>query len=115
MENKAIVSTGSIVGDSDNLPEFYVDGVSASFFGAPVSKITFHSVREVTDEGNEVRVPKIRLTMPTGSLIDFCRTVLALGAANTEALESGFDMNKEQVKRLLDGISIPPKVTKALE
>jgi hypothetical protein len=112
MENNSIVSKGYIVGDPDDLPEFYVDGVSNSFFGAPVSKITFHSVRDMTDEGNEVRVPKIRITMPTGSLIEFCRTVLALGVANTEALESGFEMNKEQIGRLLDGISISPIVKK---
>lgn len=107
MESKQLSSTGFILGEVENIPEYYVDGITSSFLGSPVSKITFHSVKELTDEGKEVRNPRVRLVIQTGALVEFCRTILAIGTANTEALQSGFEQNKAQLGLLLQGIEVP--------
>lgn len=107
MEYKQLQSNGFVAVENDHLPEYYVDGVSTSFLGTPVSKITFHSVKELGDDGKEVRMPKVRLVIQTGALVEFCRMILAIGTENKEGLQAGYDINKMQVGHLLEGLTVP--------
>ncbi len=61
--------------DSKEAIDLYVDGISEALLGPFVSKLTFHLVDRVVPDGNEKilerRETKLKLTVPTASLIDF--------------------------------------------
>lgn len=114
MRDKPTISSGHVV-EPGQPREFYVDGISSSFLGAPVSKITFHSVNEIDSEGKERRQPIVRLVIQTGALLEFCRNTLAISMANQDGIEAGYTWNSQQIQHFLQGIEIselppPPSI-----
>ena len=62
-------------GDAPN--EVYVDGVSQVLFGAPISKVTFHTITRGADsQGVEQRFANLTIAVPTHNLVEFCHQIL---------------------------------------
>jgi len=113
---KPIIADGFIVSEG-NPREFYVDGVTNSFLGSPVSKITFHTVTGIDAEGREQRQPTVRLVLQTGALIEFCRNILSTSLTHKEGMKTGFNVNIQQLDHFLQGLEIadlPPAPTMSL-
>lgn len=108
METKPFTAHGFVMDKPDSLPEVYADGIGASLLSIPMSKISFYSVSHITDDGLENRVPQVRIVMPTGALIEFCRNILATASQSGPGLQEGYEIQKKFVARVVDGLSITP-------
>jgi hypothetical protein len=91
--------------------EIYADGVTNSSLGIPLTKLTFHSVVDVTPEGNEVRKVTHRLTIPTNSLLEICRNILFHAKQNQEGLSGAYDHLKVFSDLMLKDITVGPAPT----
>ncbi len=86
-EIKAADSTLKLSVDSEHMPEIYADAVAEQMMGIPVSKLLFYiatGVQENTVSGKAV----CRLIMPTSTLLDLARQLVAYAEANQEQLKS---------------------------
>ncbi|MBD8725731.1 hypothetical protein IFT43_20415 [Oxalobacteraceae sp. CFBP 13708] len=108
MDGKAVFAKGFEVKEPSTLPEIYVDGVHVMYLGTPISKLTFHGVDGIDDEGRESRVPQVRLVIPTGALIEMCRNILSFAEQNSSALSQGYDLQKAHLIQLTAGLNITP-------
>lgn len=95
---------------NDGMPEIFVDGLSQMLLGYPISKLTFHSVVAPAHEGNEIeqRLGVVRIAIPTPVLLEFCRNVLFNAQTSADALSDAGKQIEAQVRRMMDGINIPP-------
>lgn len=90
------------------IPEFFVEGVADAVLGIPISKLTFHTADGFTPEGVEKRSSVVRLVIPTASLLEMCRNVLANSSAVKDQLSMGYDLSRQQMERILDGVNVTP-------
>lgn len=88
-----------------DVPEFFVEGVTEAVLGIPISKLTFHTADGITSDGVEKRSSVVRLAVPTAALLEMCRNILANSAAVKDQLGIGYDMSKDQLNRILDGVN----------
>ncbi|WP_175910598.1 hypothetical protein [Burkholderia metallica] len=91
-----------------SIPDYFVEGVSEAYLGVPVSKLVFHTVEGFNEKGVEKRAATVRLTIPTAPLLELCRNILAQGVIGADQFEMAFDLSKEHIKRILDGVDVSP-------
>ncbi len=80
------------------VPEVYVDGLSEIMLGAYVSRLTLHTTESLVQEGDspvpvEQRRVKLRLVLPTPTLVEIAQLVLNNVTANAGMLSAALTQN----------------------
>jgi len=102
-KSDAQVKTDGFVLDKTAAPEIFADGVSQVLTGYPVSRVVFHTVLEPAGSGTkELRKASAILTMPTVSLIETARKLLALAKEAEDQLKQFNAEHAAAIRRLLD-------------
>jgi len=98
---------------SDDMPEFFADGISHMLMGNPITKLTFHSVTNPArpnNDGVEHRKGVLLLTMPTAVLLEVCRNILSSAQSSIDNLSEGGKKIDARILKIMDGVNIaqPP-------
>jgi len=92
---------------SDNMPEFFTDGVSQFLMGYPISKLTFHSVMTTLDSDEvEQRKGVLNLTMSTPVLLEFCKNVLFSAQSSVNEFSEGGKKVDANMRKIMEGVTI---------
>ncbi len=94
---------------NDDMPEMFVDGISSILMGNPISKLTFHSVRDPANpENNEIEQRKgvFLLTISTPVLLEICRSILSAAQSSIDDLSDGGKKFDTQVRKIMEGVDI---------
>lgn len=92
-----------------SMPEVFSDGVSQMLMGAGVSKLVFHSVSKPVfpgEENVEQRNGVLRLIIPTGALLEFCKQVIATAQTNVDALSEAGKQIDLQIRSVIGSVEI---------
>ena len=95
-----------------NTPELYIDGISGLAAGWPISKLILHSRHPNQDGPREKRQVVALLTLPTATLIELCRNVLAAYAGTEDQIAQGNQQLLKTVQSMLKEVKRPPPPSK---
>jgi hypothetical protein len=91
--------------ESSDINELYVDGIAQVMMGSANSKVGLFSVSGTENNPDEeipveIREIKLRITMPTSSLVEFCLQTLSALRENAKEIESELESEKMKISKI---------------
>lgn len=79
----------------------YVDGNVGAAFGPFLTKVHFHEVVGIENDGGELRKVVLNLVIPTPVLIEFCKNTLNAFTANSVQLTEAIAQQNDSLQKVL--------------